>query len=152
MSAIVSALDGAQFTSAATAVDATVMLGYVPDAAIILRAVGGANGVPDVLIWVNSKKLDNWPAGATAGLDKALLLNGTDTGTNVNIDVVDDAVGEHAGGTVIAAANDQDHFNRDGTNPAVGTRSRAGLVIKAAAQSNSAKNIVIPIRLATPKK
>lgn len=124
----------AQFTSAATAADATVMLGAVPDYAMIISNAGGTN--PDLIFWVNDDKYDKWPG--TDGND-ALKL----TGSSGIITQDADGVEKHDGDTEVTASNDQDIFKADGANPDVGQRTQAGIVVKASAQTDSGENIVL---------
>lgn len=124
----------AQFTSASTAADATIMLGAVPDAVIVISNAAATN--PDFIFWVNGEKYGKWPGTDN---DDALKLTGS---TGVVTQLAQGVI-IHDGDTEVTTSNDQDIFKADGSNPSSGDRTQAGVIVDATAQTDSGENIVL---------
>ena len=131
----------AQFTSAATAVDATIMLGFVPDFCLLISNAAATN--PNMFFWVNGAKYSAWP-----GTDNndALLL----TGSSGVVTQHANGIEAHEGNTEVTSSNDQDIYEVDGTNPVAGERTKAGVIVDSTAQTNSGVNILLAFGQSEP--
>lgn len=134
----------AQFPSKATSAGVVnVMLGFVPDFAILISAIGATS--PDIFIWANNDIVSAWAVAL------ALKLTGT-TGV-VTRDTT--GIAAYAGGdrvtTTETADTDGKHVDQDGdfiTVPAgsQGVLTSPGLAIPADAQTAGDANLLIAFR------
>jgi len=128
-----------EYISASTAGIVNVMLGFVPDFAILIQDHGGTN--PSIRFWANNSAFSGW---ATA---LSLLLTGS-SGV-VTRDTTGPTV--FAGTTQITAAesvnDDPKHVNNAGAEvTVVPFITQAGLVIPVDHQTNGGRNLLIAFR------
>lgn len=132
----------AQFTSESTAAEVRLMLGFVPDFAIVIQDLQGTN--PNIRFWANRTRFATWQAGA----DDSILMTGS-TGV-LTLDT--SSISAYAGGDEVSATDVTNGLYRDaqGNEPAAGVIATAGLSIPAGDQTNSGKNLVLAFRAANP--
>jgi len=127
----------AQFTSKATAADCYVVLGFVPVSAEIVIDIDGSTPSPWVLRWFNESKLTNWTAAVA--LKQQNVVDNATTGNSSQAKVAA-LVDKHAGGST--ADGTTSYVDRTGAALTSGKVTGPGLLIKAAAQVNSGKNLI----------
>ena len=128
-----------EFISASSAGIVNVMLGFVPEFAILIQNHGGTN--PNIRLWANDSAFSGWAAALS------LLLTGS-TGV-VTRDTT--GISVFAGTNQITEAesvnDDPKHVDNAGAEvTVVPFIAQAGLVIPADHQTNSGRNLVIAFR------
>ena len=129
-----------KWDSQATAADAKVSLGFVPDFAICIFDERGTN--PNIRFWFNRARYTDWQAGA----DDSILM----TGSSGVLTVDTASVAAYAGGDKVAAADVTagTYYKRAfaSTGYAAGDLTSAGLAIPAGDQVNAGHNTIVAFR------
>lgn len=138
-----SVMAAAEFVSKTSAAGiVNVMLGFVPDFAILISNHGGTN--PNVYLWVNGG------TGKTLGANVPAALSWLITGSTGVITRDTTGISPYAGGDLVSSAETADtagkHVTPDGTPAAAGVITTAGLAIPADHQTADGRNVLIAFR------
>lgn len=129
-----------QFTSAATAGDVYLELGFIPDFIRVFIDIGGTSS--NVLEFWNDDNLSMVPA--TSAVPTSYLLTTGTTGVRTKVTTAGQIPVPYAGGDKIASAEasttDPKHVTPDGAVAAANHITAAGVMIPKEAQVNSGIN------------